>query len=262
MKKKYFIYTLLFFIFTASNSFADSFPENNVLTISEEFLGKPYSIGPLGEGSGIDSDPLYRFDKFDCLTFVETVLAKLYSSKDSFLSTLNKIRYKDGIVSFETRNHFQNPDWIRNNNNFVENKSNEILKAISDKSASISIIELDRKSWFKKNYSIDLDLKKEKVLLDYIPFSEFKNNMEKFENFIKQPYIFMTVIKDDSLKEKVGTEIDVSHTGFLIKKNGKLYLRHASSVAGKVVDNELEKYIEKLQKNPKYIGFSLLKIKE
>ena len=72
----------------------------------------------------------------------------------------------------------------------------------------------------------------------------------------------MTVIKDDSLKQKAGTEIDISHTGFLIKKDGKLYLRHASSVAGKVVDNDFEKYIEKIQKNPKYMGFSLLEIIE
>ena len=86
--------------------------------------------------------------------------------------------------------------------------------------------------------------------------------MEKFISFIDKPYIFMTVINDNKLKEKIGTEADVSHTGFLIKKNDKLYLRHASSVAGKVVDNDFEKYIEKIQKNPKYLGFSLLEIKD
>ena len=85
--------------------------------------------------------------------------------------------------------------------------------------------------------------------------------MEKFTKFINEPYIFMTVIKDDTLKEKVGTEVDVSHTGFLIKKNDKLYLRHASSIAGQVVDNNLEDYTKRLQKNPKYLGFSLIKIK-
>ena len=45
--------------------------------VSSAFLGRPYFWGPLGEGAEGDFDqyPLYRADLFDCLTFVETVLA-------------------------------------------------------------------------------------------------------------------------------------------------------------------------------------------
>ena len=257
--KKYFI---LFFILFSFPTFADSMLDNNIIKISYKFLEKPYALGPLGEEKGIDSDPLYREDKFDCLTFVETVLAKLYSKDENIVSIMNKIRYKNGFVSFETRNHFQNPDWIRNNKDIVENVSNNISKSVLKKNASKSIINLDKKSWFKKNYNIDVNIQTETVSLDFIRLDDFKNNMEKFISFIDKPYIFMTVINDNKLKEKIGTEADVLHTGFLIKKNDKLYLRHASSVAGKVVDNDFEKYIEKIQKNPKYLGFSLLEIKD
>ena len=43
--------------------------------ISEAMLERPYIADPLGEGEGTDADPLVRYDAFDCLTFVEEVLA-------------------------------------------------------------------------------------------------------------------------------------------------------------------------------------------
>ena len=258
----------LFFAFTFSALFsnvilADSFSCKKIIDTSAKFLQTPYSLGPLGEARGLDKDPLYREDKFDCLTFVETVLAKTFSDESDekkLLDTMNKIRYKDAKVSFETRNHFQNPDWVENNKDFVKNVSDKISLSVLNKPSEKSVINLDRKSWFKKNYDIDTDFEKQSVTLDYISLSDFKDNMEKFTSFVNKPYVFMTVISDKTLPQKVGTEIDVSHTGFLIKKDGKLYLRHASSVAGKVVDNNFEKYIERIQKNPKYMGFSLLEI--
>ena len=48
---------------------------NSIDKISSSFKEIEYSLNPLGENFGIDNDPLYRFDKFDCLTYVETVLA-------------------------------------------------------------------------------------------------------------------------------------------------------------------------------------------
>ena len=173
---------------------------------------------------------------------------------------MNKIRYnyKQGDISFETRNHFQNPDWIKNNSEYVKNISSDIVKKLGGQEVFSEIV-LDRKNWFKKNYNIDVEIPNENVKLSYIPFKYFNSD---FVNFIDKPYIFMTVIKDDSLREKVGTESDVSHTGFLIKKDDKLYLRHASNIAKKVIDSEFFEYISKLQKNPKYLGFSLLEILE
>ncbi len=78
----------------------------------------PYAGGFLGEGSldVLDTDPLYRMDRFDCTTFVETVMA-LASTRtfDSFINRLNLIRYRAGQISFENRNHFTEMDWNANN---------------------------------------------------------------------------------------------------------------------------------------------------
>ncbi|MBR1544749.1 MAG: DUF1460 domain-containing protein, partial [Alphaproteobacteria bacterium] len=113
----------LFSICIMKNAFADSF-HDKILSVSSKFMGQPYLLNPLGEENSFDSKPLYREDFFDCLTFVETVLANVFST-NNLIQTMNEIRYKDGIVSFETRNHFQNPDWLKNNSKYLENISDE-----------------------------------------------------------------------------------------------------------------------------------------
>ena len=80
--------------------------------------GMPFSWYPLGEGptGEFDRRPLFRFDTFDCSTWVDTVIALSESqSFPDFIKRINSIRYSNGIVSFQTRNHFPNTDWIENN---------------------------------------------------------------------------------------------------------------------------------------------------
>lgn len=123
---------------------------NSIDKISSSFKEIEYSLNPLGENFGIDNDPLYRFDKFDCLTYVETVLALHFAkNKDEFETIINNIRYSNGKVSFETRNHFTNPDWIRNNRKYVSDITNNIATKLNIV-PSISFITLDRSNWFKK----------------------------------------------------------------------------------------------------------------
>ena len=124
---------------------------NSIDKISSSFKGIEYSLNPLGENFGIDNDPLYRFDKFDCLTYVETVLALHFAkNKDEFETIINNIRYSNGKVSFETRNHFTNPDWIRNNHKYVSDITNNIATKLNIV-PSISFITLDRSNWFKND---------------------------------------------------------------------------------------------------------------
>src|SRR5258707_13724837 len=51
-----------------------------LLDVSERFLGTPYAISPLGEGTGKDADPLILFDAVHCLTFVEETMAISYAA--------------------------------------------------------------------------------------------------------------------------------------------------------------------------------------
>ena len=85
---------------------------------SERFLGIPYKLEALGEGDAgeFDRDPLMSLRALDCTTFVEEAMAlTLEPDLAKAKELLQKIRYNDGRVAFESRNHFTEADWIPNN---------------------------------------------------------------------------------------------------------------------------------------------------
>ena len=111
----------------------------------------PYVADPLGEGSNgeISKAPLYRFDGFDCTTFVETVLGLSFSNTpEEFEKRILQIRYKGAEVDYETRNHFTSIDWIPNNaaQGFVK----DITGAVAGKDTRWSQTWIDKASWFAK----------------------------------------------------------------------------------------------------------------
>lgn len=75
-------------------------------------LGAPYRISPLGEGAGVDPDPRFRLDAFDCVTLVETAIA-LGSSRSVAEARvlLDDLRY-DGPPDFQHRNHYLEAQWL------------------------------------------------------------------------------------------------------------------------------------------------------
>jgi hypothetical protein len=234
-----------------------------VVEDSARLLGAPYAESPLGEGEGskVDDDPLWRFDAFDCVTFVETALAlSTTDSQEDFEKAMNAIRYRDGEVSFIARNHFMNPDWIANNARLVRDATADVAKAAGI-DARIRRTLLDRKSWFKKTHRIDADLEPQEVRLAYISVADISEAREKFARAIGAAMIANIVVEDAKAAEKYGTDNDIAHTGFLIPAGKTLTFRHASSRAGKVVDVDFFDYLKSLGKNKKYIGVNLLEIK-
>lgn len=91
---------------------------------SRALLGAPYdSVGPTGEGrsGAYDTAPLWNFDAFDCVTYIEHVLAlALASTPGDFLPELLALRYRGGAVGYETRNHFFYADWMSANARLLE----------------------------------------------------------------------------------------------------------------------------------------------
>lgn len=83
--------------------------------LSRSFLGSPYKPNPL-IGSA-DSAEVFTasLDGFDCVTYVESVLALARASDvDDFMHWLRQIRYQQGCIRWERRNHYMT-EWIRNN---------------------------------------------------------------------------------------------------------------------------------------------------
>lgn len=225
-----------------------------------QFLSEksPYIVDPLGEGQGgdVSQGPLYRFDGFDCTTFVETVLAlSLSATPEQFRQRMNQIRYKDAVVSYQTRNHFPSVDWIPNNikNGFVKDITGSIAGALTQWSQTW----IEKDMWFAKKGESFMDISRQyqPVLgqLPYIAKADLLKNAGLIER-IPSGTIFHVVRPNWDLRKAIGTRLDVSHMGFLIREKGILYMVHASNGASRdgsdddkrVKKEPLKDYVERV----------------
>src|SRR5262249_30075050 len=159
-----------------------------------------------GEGTTgrYDKFPLHRFDKFDCETYVNTVIAlSLTKTHEAFKQCLKKLRYKNGKISYFNRNHFTSIDW--NNNNSQQHFLKDITFSLQEKNhhsvAKLAITKIEKGNWFARrdlsnirllNNNLDLakrrlvELKKigrsfqtERSILPFIPFTVLFNTKGK-----------------------------------------------------------------------------------
>ncbi len=83
--------------------------------VAEALVGAPYRAEPLGGGPGLAERLAIDLTAFDCVTFVETVLALARSlSLDDFPRELMATRYAGGQVAWDRRLHYF-CDWLRAN---------------------------------------------------------------------------------------------------------------------------------------------------
>ena len=212
----------------------------NDMPPGQSYLGTRYMESPLGEGRAPDVDPLIRFDAFDCTTFVETVLA------DGDVDTLNQIRYRDGEIGFETRNHFIESDWLANNANRVENVSAKYAKT------KMRNLVIDKEAWFRTVHKLDISQDTQSVSIEYIPYENLAGVK------IDKTMIVLFVTDNPKFRDTIGTDLAVVHMGFVME-NG--VMRHASSEHGCVVDVDFDEYVAKRMKNKNNLGIVLLGIK-
>lgn len=284
----------LFFAFSVYASDKDVFTqlalqeevskEDKLLFWSNYFLGKPYdSSGPLGEGTtGLyDRDPLYRFDAFDCTTFVETLIALANSSdKQTFSRVMNEVRYKEGKVSYLNRNHIISQSWIPNNidNSLIKRSTSYFSDQYLEFGSSI----IDLANWLKfhkvdslKLPDLSEDAKaerlnqlkqeadrftQEEVFVEYLSTTEVLKDWQGFKNELnKKTYILNIVRPNWQLKHLIGTNLNISHQGILEVAKDGIYFIHASS-AGMVKKVLLKSYLEKIKDSSTIRGFSLFSL--
>ena len=192
--------------------------------VSARFVGAPYRLGPLGEGAGHapDPDPLWRWDAVDCVTFVEQVLALAESqSLGEAKHTLQRIRYAHGEVDYRDRNHLMEPAWIPNNTRkgFIAPSS----KAVAGHDV--------RYLWRRAPPRAGLT---REVALPYLPLRVALAHQDQ----IPSGTIFFVA------REWWHEVPDhVTHLGLLIRKDGKLYARHASSDHHRVIDVPFARFL-------------------
>lgn len=260
--------------------------EERLNQFSKIFLKLPYGLsGPLGEGPGApyDQDPLYRFDTFDCTTYVETIIALALSGhEDEFLFHLNNIRYEGGGVDYTLRNHFPDLDWVPNNinNGYLEEINHQIVaqneiklaSTIIDKPAYYNFMKIENLRLYDATTASE---KAQRVLewrregdkfspqegrINYIPVNTLVDR-PMLLNKIPHGTIVNFVRPNWDTRSLQGSRMNVSHQGFLFRENGKLILRHASSGDKFVVQTMFLDYLKKFYNHATLKGIHLMKLK-
>ncbi len=252
-----------------------------VIYWSEYFLGRPYSsTGPLGEGKAAnwDNDPLYRFDTFDCTTFVETTLA-LASSNDrkSFEREVINIRYEDDIVDYFHRAHIITYAWLPNiiGKNYISKQEsaewNYALKTTTTKFEYIPWLQqlnqqqpdqqLQQELLQSTLNSFSQQHPSTEIKSDYLEINLLMGNWNLFESGISGTYLVNIVRPDWNLEDKIGTDLLVSHQGWVYRDelSGEVTMVHAST-SGQVVKLPLKVYLKRLGLSSTSRGIQLFKI--
>lgn len=238
---------------------------------SEKFLNRTYQASPLGEGSGMDPDPLIRFDAFDCTTFVETMGAiGMASSKyranfeslksEQILEFLTPIRYINGEVSFIKRKHFISLDWIPGN--IEQGLLQDITSQIGGAFTQVLKTIIDPETWFLKNFGILVQRPPQVVHLPVIRVDDLLIHPE-IQDLIPQSAIMNITWKSNTLKEKIGTDLDIRHQGLIIKKDSRLFFRNASSTKQRTLDIPLVEALNFFKDfNSPAVNFNIYTIKD
>jgi cell wall-associated NlpC family hydrolase len=185
-------------------------------SFSELLLGLPYEANPLGDSPDTPEVFTASLTGFDCVTYVETVLAlSLAATPGEFADWLRRIRYEDGRVEWARRNHYMT-GWIRSN-------------------ARIGVV---------RRIAAGVHAKSKDRLLDAVPglrptrarFSCVpKREMRRLERHFKTgDLIFFASTR---------AHLDVFHCGILIREGDRFRIRHAACSRQSVVEQDLSDFL-------------------
>jgi hypothetical protein len=234
--------------------------QSRVEAVSTAFLGTPYRLGPLGEGreGQFDRDPLVDFQAVDCTTFVEQVMAlSLEPDLRRAVELLQKIRYRDGQISYETRNHFASVDWIPNN--AAAGFITDTTRRIGGGQTRVAVKTISKRGWYSKRTEADLadfpgsPAEKERLL------TRFRALGDKIDDQTAElPYLpaelFPKLLKEipsGSILNLVRQNMPdipvlISHQALLIQKPGGPFIRHAHT-SDSVVDMPALEYFRRYE---------------
>ncbi len=193
--------------------------------LSEKFLGTPYAENTLGGASGEAEQLTVDLSGVDCFTYIDYVESlRLSGSFGEFKEKLAKTRYKDAVVRWENRKHFFS-DWVSGDKN-----ARDVTREVGGDATAAVTKELNRKTdgspWLPGLATVKRDV-------SYVPSEKLSPPV--LQEIKTGDYLGVYSAKDG---------LDVSHTGIAVRKDGVVYLRHASTVHGKVLDEELAAYMK------------------
>ena len=217
--------------------------------IGKTFIGTPYVAKTLEVGE--EESLVITLEGLDCTTYVENVMAfglikeKPGPNFDSFVKTLEKIRYRDGMLDgYGSRLHYFT-EWI---------SDNEEKGLVQNITASLGGVEIDKKLNFMSTHRDLYPYLKEERSFQQIQETEKKLQQHPLCILSQE----MLALNEDQIQSgdiiALATSIeglDVTHTGFAIRADdGRIHLLHASSSgAVEISALPLVDYLKKIKNN-------------
>jgi hypothetical protein len=218
---------LIYFLIVALFSTAQQSTGTTIIGNAMHLLGKPYISHSLENPK--EEKLLLPTEGFDCYTFVERVLAMSTNPQDLVKSTLY-LRYRNATINgYCSRLHYLS-DWL------------------STHIADGTLIDVTPSLPFAKELRFDLNfISSHPALYPGMLRDACTNEIQQIERKIAANTFYYipkkrvraleaTIQHGDIIAITTNKKgLDYSHVGFAYKKNGKLYLMHASTTEKKVV---------------------------
>lgn len=185
---------------------------------SRHFLGSPYKSTPLIGSADKAEVFTASLDGFDCVTYIETILALARASNvDEFIESLRKIRYEQGCILWERRNHYMT-QWIRNN------LREGIIRTVSMPAVPVIIRE--------RVLDVVPGLAPQRIPVKCVP----KLAISRVEPYLQSgDLIFFASTRRN---------LDVFHAGIIVRDRQRILMRHASRSQSFVVEQQLNDFLK------------------
>jgi len=216
-----------------------------IAIIGRRNIGQPYKLNLLGEFPYElhDTLPIYSLSASDCLVFAEhTYAMALSSSWEEFFWTLQRIRYKDGVIGVASRNHYMEVDWNINNR-----------WLLSDASAGASYtMRVDRAQFLLSQHHVQRDIPVQDTVEAFLPVEDAQKE-------------FSTLAEGDMVEVvsvRKGQHM-VTHVGLVVlDAQGQRRFLHSS--APEVREEPFEAFIARAQAraNNGLAGFKFMRLNE
>jgi cell wall-associated NlpC family hydrolase len=191
---------------------------SRIEVLSRHFLGYSYKPNPLIGSADLAEVFTASLDGFDCVTYIETIMALALASKvDDFSEWLRKIRYERGRIQWERRNHYMTV-WIRNN----------VREGIVRPVATSAVPRLSK----ERVLNVVPGLTAQRTRLKCVP----KSAVSSLEPHLKGGDLIFFVSTRKNL--------DVFHAGIIVRDGKRVFMRHASRRQGFVVEQELSEFLK------------------
>lgn len=245
---------------TSVSSQGDLTSNQRVAAFAHMLEGTPYGAGTLEYSPEMLT---INLDSVDCTTFVETVAALALTLNEGrnawqdFIYNLEQLRYRQGRADgYASRLHYVS-DWV------VDNTHQGLLTEMTDRlpGSTSQVKTLDYMSRHRDAYPALADsetyekIKSAEVGFRSHRFPILKSSLmqtKKGEALLKDGDILIFTTKTEGL--------DASHMGIAsIHPDGRVHVIHASSAAGRVIDDPLT-LGEYLRKNHSINGVRVIRI--